>query len=74
MMEFRVIRVEERFERAIVDSSAYGDAKSEAKAMDATQEVSTGWWIILEGWPIAIGVGREKPDLSAGDIMVLRKR
>ncbi len=75
--EFRatVKKVDERFQTVVQRAEEYGEAKSEGKAADATEQVSMGWWVSLAEWPIAIRFGKLKPDIEPGDIMciVMRK-
>lgn len=67
ILEGRIKIVEERFATQWV--SGTGD-----KAV--TAEVSTGWWIVFEGWNVAIRAGKTKPDFDSGDeiVWMLRKR
>lgn len=34
-------------------------------------ERSLGWFVVLEGWPSALGLGTEKPELAKGDKIIL---
>jgi len=72
IVKAKVGRVEERFEKVITDIEKYGEAKAEGKAEGHTDRRSIGWWLSLEGWGVALGVGREKPGFSAGDEVTVR--
>ena len=61
-----ITKIEERFETVIRDPKAYGEAKSEGKASEATEKISTGWWITISDWPVSLGVGSERPDFKIG--------
>lgn len=68
----KIRRVEERFSRAY-NAAKMADAKVESQA--EYDEVSTGWWVVLDGWPIAIRIGGEKPtDLAEGDTISVTMR
>ncbi len=65
----KVLKVEERF-RKIYDAQAVGDAKVESQ-MEAEQ-VSTGWWVFLERFGVAIRTGDTKPEgIDAGDMLMV---
>jgi hypothetical protein len=71
-MRTKIRKVEERFTRAY-DPVKVGEAKVESQA--EFTEVSTGWWIVLDGWPIAIRMGDGKPGgLAVGDTMSITIR
>lgn len=58
----RVKTVEERFEKKHVKGVG-PDAEF--------KDVSLGWFIVMEGWPSALGLGSEKPVISSGDMVEL---
>lgn len=68
--EFRAIvrKVEERHVRHY-DKKASGEAKVESQLEYTT--TSSGWWVLLEGWPIAIRFGDLKPVVEPGDTMCI---
>jgi hypothetical protein len=55
-----VVELMERFET--VYGKEYGEAKGEESARSATETISSGWWIKLDGFPISFHVGDLKPD------------
>lgn len=60
-----VLKVEERF-RKIFNAEAVGNAKVESQ-MEGEQ-ISTGWWVFLEQFGVAIRFGDTKPEgIDAGD-------
>lgn len=68
----KIMRVEERYSRTY-DPAKMGEAKVESQAEFA--QVSTGWWVVLDGWPIAIRMGDAKPDdLAEGDTLSITMR
>jgi hypothetical protein len=67
-----VSKIEERFEKVILDLNAYGLAKSENEAAQYVETISTGWWMIFTGWPIAMGGFKEKPDFVPGQTVTIR--
>jgi hypothetical protein len=72
VMKSKVSSLEERFQTVMKDDVAYGEAKSESKAAEATDRISTGWWLSLEGLAVALGLGKEKPDFAEGDAVEIR--
>lgn len=66
----KVLKVEEKFER--VYDKSFGDARTESQA--GYTEVSTGWWVLLEGWPVSLRYGKLKPDCEPGDTIVMEWR
>jgi hypothetical protein len=68
--EFRAIvrKVEERFARSY-DAKKLGEANVESQAEYTT--TSTGWWVLLEGWPVAMRFGNLKPLVKEGDTMCI---
>ena len=64
-----VSKIEERFQTMVTDPISYGEARWEGKAVDCTEKVSIGWWLVIADWPVAISVGMQKPELKAGDIL-----
>jgi len=67
----RVRKVEERYQK-IYDNPKFGTAETEAQA--APREVSTGWWVVLDDWPIAMRFGSLRPHVEPGDVMVIEMR
>jgi len=65
-----VVRVEERFQKRY-DPDKAGAAQTEAKMAEASEEVSIGWYVVLDRFGIAFHFGRLKPEIEAGDTMVL---
>lgn len=67
ILEGRIKIVEERFAKRC--TSGVGD-----KAVLVDE--STGWWIVFEGWNVAIQAGETKPDFRSGDeiVWLLKKR
>lgn len=65
----KVIRVEERFQTLY--KKGFGEAKTENKAKDETEQISIGWWVSLAEWPISLRFGNLKPDIEPGDTLVL---
>lgn len=61
--------VEERF--VDVPTEKYGSAATEAKAKEEMQKQTSGWWVTLPRLGIVLHVGMTKPDLQAGDVLVL---
>lgn len=72
-----VLRVEERFQD-VLDDEAKGklgaDGEDGEKAKYEPTQISTGWWVVLDGVPAAIRLGSGKPDIEAGDTLVLVAR
>ncbi len=68
--EFRAVirKVEERFARSY-DVEKLGEAKAESQVEYKT--ISTGWWVLLEGWPVAMRFGNLKPLVKEGDTMCI---
>lgn len=64
-------RVEERFTRAY-DAAAVGAAKVEGQM--GYDEVSTGWWLVMKRMGIALWIGKEKPEISSGDLLSISIR
>lgn len=70
----RISKIEERFEKVYKSESV---ATAMVESQMEFETVSKGWYVSLEGWGIAIPVGKIEPsDLAAGDpvILELRKR
>lgn len=63
-----VAKVEERF-RKVYDGEKVAKAVTEGQM--APDEISTGWWVVLSRFGIAIRFGDMKPDIAAGDTLVL---
>lgn len=67
-----VVRVEERF-RPELDQ----EAKEKLRGTDTYQgkyepkQVSTGWWVVLQRFGVALSFGATKPDIDPGDTLVL---
>lgn len=70
----QVAAVEERFEMVLTDPDAYGGARAETTASEATAKRSLGWFIKIEGWSMSLGVGPEKPDFAVGDTLSIELR
>jgi hypothetical protein len=66
----KVLKVEERFDR--VYKKTFGEAKTEGEG--GYDQVSNGWWVVLEGWPVAIRFGNLKPNCEAGDTIAMEWR
>ena len=64
-------RVEERFERNY-NATAMGNAKVESQA--SYDEVSTGWWLVMKRMGIALWIGKDKPEISSGDLLSISIR
>lgn len=58
----RIKRVEQRFEKRHISG-----VKEDAKFDD----VSTGWWVVFEGWSTLMFFGLDEPELKAGDTMLM---
>lgn len=75
MIEFEfhevVAKVEERF-RKVYDSEKIAKAVTESQM--APDQVSTGWWVVLSRFGIAIRFGDKRPDIDVGDALVLNAR
>jgi hypothetical protein len=71
--EFHAVvkKVEERFAKNYAGSNL-GEAKAEAAV--EVDEVSTGWWVSFEGWPVAMRFGNLKPHINAGQTMIIEMR
>jgi hypothetical protein len=67
----RVLKVEERYTKTY-DAEKVGNAKVEAQ-MEG-EDVSTGWWVVLEGWSVAIRFGKLKPNIEKGQTMIIDMR
>lgn len=67
ILEGRIKLVEERFTTKWMSGV---DDKG------VTVDVSTGWWIVFEGWNVAVNAGAAKPDFESGDeiVWILRKK
>lgn len=68
-----VVKVEERF-RKVYDREKVGNAKTDAQMTEASEDVSTGWWVSLSQYGIAVNFGPTKPDIDSGDTLVLIAR
>lgn len=78
--EFRhkVLKIEERFRALLTEEAA---AKLGTMRPDAGGEgkyeptmISTGWWVVLDGWPVAMRFGSGKPDIQPGETLALIAR
>lgn len=76
LIKSRVIACTERFQTVMKDRIAYGSALTESQAAEATEEVSIGYWLVVEGWPAALSLGPSKPlppnDFAKGDPVEIR--
>lgn len=68
-----VAKVEERF-RAVYDPGKVGAAKSQSQMDEGTEQVSTGWWVVLARFGVAVRFGATRPDIAAGDTLVMVPR
>jgi hypothetical protein len=66
-----VDKVEERF-TSVYNIEKVGAAKVESQM--EPERVSTGWWIVLRGLPIALRAGNVKPDIAPGDVFEIALR
>jgi hypothetical protein len=62
--------VEERFTR--VYDRSFGEAKGPNDGGSA--DVSTGWWLVMKRMGIALWIGKEKPEISTGDLLSISIR
>jgi hypothetical protein len=67
----RISKVEERFEK-IYKPETVAEAKVESQM--ETEQKSIGWFVSLDGWGIAIKVSDSKPELVAGDEVIMGMR
>lgn len=75
----KVLKVEERFraeltEEAIAKLGVMPGAEAGAEGKYEPTMVSTGWWVVLDGWPVAMCFGSGKPDIQSGETLVLIAR
>lgn len=75
----RVLAVEERFRSELDDEAraklgAMPDAGGGTEGKYEPMLISTGWWVVLDGWPVAMRFGAGKPDIEPGDSLVLVAR
>lgn len=61
-------KVEERF-RPVYDREKVANAKVEGQL--EPEQVSTGWWIVLSRFGVAMRFGSSKPDIQPGDTLVM---
>lgn len=66
-----VLKVEQRTTK-IYDDPKFGEAQTEAEA--APRLEPNGWWVVLDGWPIAIRFGNLRPHVEPGDTMIIQMR
>lgn len=71
--EFHAVvrKVEERFAK-VFDAEKVGSVQH-GQQLEST-EVSTGWWVVLDGWPVAIRFGKLKPHVEKGQTMIIDMR
>lgn len=67
----KVLKVEERFTK-VYDAEKVGKVEH-GQELESTQ-VSNGWWIVLEGWPVAMRLGSMKPHIEPGQTMIIEMR
>lgn len=66
-------KVEERFRPELDQEAAERLAgTSESAGKYEPKMVSTGWWVVLTRFGVSIRFGNLKPDIQAGDTLVLR--
>ena len=76
-LEFRlaetVVKVEERF-RPMLDQEAKEKLRGSEDGYQGKYEpkqVSTGWWVSLARFGVALNFGMQKPNIEVGDTLVL---
>jgi hypothetical protein len=75
----RVISVEEKFRAELDDEArarlgAMPESGGGAEGKYEPQLVSLGWWVVLDGWPVALRFSTGKPSIEAGDTLALVAR
>jgi hypothetical protein len=63
----KVAKVEERFEK-VYDVETLASAKGEDQVK--YELVSSGWFVTLEGWGVAVRFGHTQPEFKAGDTLI----
>ena len=69
-----ILRVEERFRDVLDDEARAKLGAADDNGKYEPSQISTGWWVVLDGWPVAMRFGSGKPDIEPGDTLVLVAR
>jgi hypothetical protein len=70
----RILKVEERFREVLTDEAKAKLGAADDNGKYEPSQISTGWWVVLDGWPVAIRFGSGKPDIEPGDTLALVAR
>lgn len=67
----RVAKVEEKFEKTY-KAETMGEAKVESQVESDLKSI--GWFVTIDGWGVSICFGDTKPELKAGDELIVSMR